>query len=85
MIPTVGPGDNVEEIVLSKFDYNELDRSSNNVRVRLNSTVVNVRHNGNPQTAVSVAVNYIRDNKSYSVRAKNTILACYNMMIPAIF
>ena len=84
MVPTVGPGDNVEEIVLSKFDYSELDRSSNNVRVRLNSTVVNVRHNGNPQTAVSVSVNYIRDNKSYSVRAKNTILACYNMMIPYI-
>jgi spermidine dehydrogenase len=42
MIPDVGPGENPEEIVLSKFDYAELDKSGNSVRLRLNSTVVNV-------------------------------------------
>ena len=32
MIPDVGPGENVEEIVLSKFNYAELDKSSNGVQ-----------------------------------------------------
>ena len=84
MIPNVGPGENAEEIVLSKFNYAELDKSSNNVRVRLNSTVVNVRHSGDPKTSSEVFVNYINDNKSYQVKAKGVVMACYNMIIPHI-
>ena len=82
MVPTIGPGNNVEEIVLSKFDYSELDKPKNNIRIRLNSTVVNVNHLGDPSSSDSVSINYINDRKSYKVRAKSTVLACYNMMIP---
>ena len=82
MIPDVGPGENVEEIVLSKFKYAELDKSSNSVRVRLNSTVVNVQHGGDPYSSSDVFVNYISDNKSYQVKGKGVVMACYNMMIP---
>ena len=84
MIPDVGPGENVEEIVLSKFNYDELDKPSNSVRVRLNSTVVNVRHGGDPYSSSDVFVNYIYDNKSYQVKAKGVVMACYYMMIPHI-
>ena len=84
MIPDVGPGENVEEIVLSKFNYAELDKSSNSVRVRLNSTVVNVQHGGDPYSSSDVFVNYISDNKSYQVKGKGVVMACYNMMIPYI-
>ena len=84
MVPTIGPGNNVEEIVLSKFDYSELDKPKNNIRIRLNSTVVNVNHLGDPSSSDSVSINYINDRKSYKVRAKSTVLACYNMMIPHI-
>ena len=84
MIPDVGSGENVEEIVLSKFNYAELDKPSNSVRVRLNSTVVNVRHGGDPYSSSDVFVNYIYDNKSYQVKAKGVVMACYNMMIPHI-
>ena len=84
MIPDVGPGENVEEIVLSKFNYDELDKPSNSVRVRLNSTVVNVRHGSDPYSSSDVFVNYIYDNKSYQVKAKGVVMACYNMMIPHI-
>jgi len=84
MIPDVGPGENVEEIVLSKFNYAELDKSSNSVRVRLNSTVVNVQHGGDPYSSSDVFVNYISDNKSYQVKGKGVVMACYNMMIPHI-
>ncbi|MCH2355485.1 MAG: NAD(P)-binding protein [Pseudomonadales bacterium] len=84
MIPDVGPGENPEEIVLSKFDYAELDKSGNRVRLRLNSTVVNVQHGGDPSSSSEVLVNYIHDNKSYQVKAKGVVMACYNMMIPHI-
>jgi spermidine dehydrogenase len=84
MIPDVGPGENPEEIVLSKFDYAELDKSGNSVRLRLNSTVVNVQHGGDPSSSSEVLVNYIHDNKSYQAKAKGVVMACYNMMIPHI-
>jgi len=84
MIPDIGPGENAEEIVLSKFNYAELDKSSNSVRVRLNSTVVNVQHGGDPNSSSDVFVNYIHDNKSYQVKGKGVVMACYNMMIPHI-
>ena len=84
MVPAIGPGNNVEEIVLSKFDYSELDKPKNNIRIRLNSTVVNVNHLGDPSSSDSVSINYINDRKSYKVTAKSTVLACYNMMIPHI-
>ena len=84
MIPDVGPGKNAEEIVLSKFNYAELDKSSNIVRVRLNSTVVNVQHGGDPKSSSEVFVNYINDNTSYRVKGKGVVMACYNSMIPHI-
>lgn len=84
MIPDVGPGNNAEELVLSKFDYSELDKSSNTVRIRLNSTVVNVQHRGDPKSSNEVLVSYINDNKSYQVKGKGVVMACYNMIIPHI-
>lgn len=84
MIPDIAEGGNAEELVLAKFNYAELDKSSNVVRIRLNSTVVNVRHGGNPKDSSDVFVNYINDNKSYRVKGKHVVMACYNMMIPHI-
>ncbi len=84
MVPDVAEGNNVEELVLSKFNYAELDKSSNNVRIRLNSTVVNVQHDGDPSNSSEVLVDYINDNKSYQVKSKHVVMACYNMMIPHI-
>lgn len=84
MVPNVGPGANAAEIVVSRFNYDELDRPENSARVRLNSTVVNVQHDGDPGSSSDVFVNYINDNKSYQVKGKGVVMACYNMMIPHI-
>jgi len=84
LIPGVANGKNAEDLVLAKFNYAELDRSSNAARIRLNSTVVNVEHGGDPKDASDVFVNYIHDDKSYQVKAKNVVMACYNMIIPHI-
>ncbi len=84
LIPDVAAGTNAEELVLAKFNYAELDKPSNAARIRLNSTVVNVEHGGDPRNASDVFVNYINDNKSYQVKARNVVMACYNMIIPHI-
>jgi len=84
LIPDVAKGNNAEALVLSKFNYSELDKSSNAVRIRLNSTVVNVKHGGDPKKSSDVFVNYIGDNTSYQVNAKGVVMACYNMIIPHI-
>ena len=84
MIPGVAKGDTAEELVLSRFDYAELDKPGNAVRIRLNSTVVDVRHRGDPEDSSEVLVNYINGDRSYRVRGRNVVMACYNMMIPHI-
>ncbi len=84
MVPKVGPGATPEEIVLSKFNYAELDKPGNNVRVRLNSTAVNVQHDGNPQSSTDVFVTYVNNNSSYRVKGRGVVMACYNMMVPHI-
>ena len=84
MVPDVGEGENAEDIVLSKFDYSELDKPSNVVRIRLNSTVVHAEHTGGRGTFGDVLVTYINDNKSYRVKGKGVVMACYNAIIPHI-
>ena len=84
MIPNIGTGENAEELVLSKFNYAELDKPNNRARIRLNSTAVNVQHDGDPNSSSDVLVNYINDNKSYKVRGRGVVMACYSMMTPHI-
>jgi len=84
LIPGVAKGNNAEELVLAKFNYAKLDKSSNTARIRLNSTVVNVEHGEEPGNSSDVTVNYISDNKSYQVKGKGVVMACYNMIIPHI-
>ena len=84
LIPGVAPGDNAEALIKAKFDYAELDEPDNAVRVRLNSTVVNVEHLGNPEDAGDISVSYINNNQSYQVKAGAVVMACYNMIIPHI-
>ncbi len=44
LIPGVAPGRTMEDIVLAPFDYALIDRPGNAVRIRLNSTAVDVRN-----------------------------------------
>ena len=84
MIPDVGPGDSFEDIVLSRFVYSELDKAGNIVRIRLNSTVVNVEHGGDPDSSSDVFVSYVHDGNTYRVKGQGVVMACYNVMIPHI-
>lgn len=84
MIPAVAPGSTSEDIVMAPFDYSELDNVSSPVRLRLNSTVVRVQHDGSPRTAKHVGVDYVQGSQASRVRARHCVLACYNGIIPAL-
>jgi spermidine dehydrogenase len=75
--PAAIPGNSVTDIVLAKADYSNLDAASSPVRIRLNSTVVKVKHNGDPASANTkdVEVTYATGKTLKTVRAANCILA----------
>jgi spermidine dehydrogenase len=85
LIPEAIPGKTAEDSVLARVDYSKLDGSSSPQRIRLNSTVVRVRHirdGGRSASPREVEIAYAREKKVYNVRAKGVVLACWNMMIP---
>ncbi|MGI9204923.1 MAG: NAD(P)-binding protein [Woeseiaceae bacterium] len=79
LIPHAVPGSTMEDVVTARVDYTQLDQPDADVRIRLNSTVVNATHTGN-QSAVDVT--YVHSGTPHTVRAKNCIMACYNSAIP---
>ena len=82
--PSAIPGTTATDVVLAKADYSRLDTTSSAVRIRLNSTVVKVKHVGDPATAKEVEITYATGKNLKSVRAKNCILACWHVVIPYI-
>ena len=82
--PAAIPGSSVTDVVLAKADYSKLDAASSPVRLRLNSTVVKVKHNGDPASAKEVEVTYATGKMLKTVRAANCILACWHVVIPYI-
>jgi spermidine dehydrogenase len=82
LIPGAVPGHSAEDVVTARVDYAQLDRSAAPVRLRLNSIAIRARHLGDPKSAQPVEVTYLRAGRAYTARARATVLACYNMMIP---
>jgi len=81
LVPGSVPGSTMEDLVTSRVDYAQLDRPSNNTRIRLNATAVDVRHTANES---HVDVTYINGSQPQRVRGRHVILACYNQVIPHI-
>jgi spermidine dehydrogenase len=84
LIPGVMPGNSSSDIVLAKANYAKLDDGNSPVRIRLNSTAVRVKHVGDAASAKEVEVTYARGDKVYTAKAKNSILACWHVVIPYI-
>ena len=82
LIPAAIPGHDMYDVVTARADYSQLDRAASPVRIRLNSTVVKVKHDGPATSATQVHVLYMRDGKLQGVRAGHCVMACYNMMVP---
>jgi spermidine dehydrogenase len=77
LIPVLASGGTMDDIVLAAFDYGQLDRDGADIRIRLNSTVIDVR-----QTHDAVDIGYVRTGRAHRVTAKQAVLACFHMMIP---
>jgi len=80
--PEALPGTTMEDAVTARLDYAKLDDSSATTRLRLNSTVVRVRHLGDPQSAREVEVTYVRGGRAWKVSARACVLAGWHTMIP---
>lgn len=84
LIPAVAPGQTMESLMSVVFDYNKLDDHDAAVRLRLNSTVVNVKEGTVPGAPEIITLSYVRQGTSFRVRTKATVLACNNGIIPYI-
>ena len=72
----------MESLATAAADYDKLDLDGDPVRLRLNASVVKVKHDGAPETAKSVAVSYVEGGKLETVRAAHVVLACWHRVIP---
>jgi spermidine dehydrogenase len=80
LVPAAIPGHTAEDIVTAGVDYGKLD-SSGPIKIRLNSTVVRVRHLGDAASAKEVEVTYATpQGKLTAVRGSAVVMACWNMV-----
>jgi spermidine dehydrogenase len=79
LIPEALPGTTMEDSVTARLRYSMLDQDGADVRIRLNSTAVNVQHTANSK---AVDVTYVHAGEAHTVRAAHCVMACYNSAIP---
>jgi spermidine dehydrogenase len=84
LIPQAISGRSTTDVVTARANYAQLDQENSPVRIRLNSTAVRVKHQGDPATSQEVEIAYARGGKVYTVRAAHCILACWHVVIPHI-
>jgi spermidine dehydrogenase len=84
LLPDAVPGKTQEDVGGARVNYALLDRPDQPARIRLNSTVVNVRHDGSAESAKEVIVTYSRGGKLFDVRGRHAVMACWNMFIPML-
>jgi len=83
LVPGSAPGDSMEDIVSARFDYSSLDKEENATRIRLNSTVVDLRHR-NGQLNAEVKITYVSQNEGRAVTARKVVWAGYHAMLPYV-
>ena len=67
------------DIVIARLDYRALDGAASPVRLRLNSTAVQVANTTDDE---GVTVDYVNEGRVLRVSARQAVLACYNAIIP---
>jgi spermidine dehydrogenase len=75
MLPECIPGDgSLAAAAQGQVDFAALDRDGAPIRLRLQSTAVHLRHDGDPASAGSVLVTYAKGGKLHRVRAKAVVM-----------
>ena len=76
IIPGAFPGGmGLSEVLFGPVQWQNLDRANEPVRMRLSSLVVDIRHDGPPESAKSVLLTYLKDGQLKRVTAKRVIVA----------
>ncbi|MGI9530572.1 NAD(P)-binding protein [Lutimonas sp.] len=79
LIPEVCPEATAKTIAMDKLDYSKLDASGKAINIRLSSTVVRVKNKDD-----KVEVSYVQEGKTWRIKSKHSVLACYHSIIPHI-
>ena len=79
LIPAVTKAETMEELTTARFDYARLDDEKSNIKIRLNSTGINIK---TVDSGSRVAVSYVRGGKAQRVKAKHCIYAGFHMYLP---
>jgi spermidine dehydrogenase len=84
LVPDALPGSTMEDIVLAKCDYSKLDVKGSPICIRLSSSAVRVKHNGEVKSAKDVEVVYSHDGKLHRAVAAQSVLALFHQAVPYI-
>lgn len=89
LIPDALPAGSPAQVADKRLDYSVLDRASNTTRIRSSSIVYRVKHLGAEPRLLDVdhrevQISYLRDGKTWSVKAGHVVLACMHNVIPFI-
>jgi len=65
----------LEDVCRNQINFDALDRSGAAARIRLDSTAVWVKHEGEPEKSGFVTILYTRGGKLYRIRARSVVMA----------
>jgi spermidine dehydrogenase len=65
----------LEDVCRNNVNFAALDRAGAAARIRLDSTAVWLKHDGEPEKSESVTVVYTRGGKTYRVKARSVVMA----------
>jgi spermidine dehydrogenase len=76
LIPeSIAGSTSLEDVCRKPVNFAALDRAGDAARIRLDSTAVWVKHDGDPAKSESVTVAYTRGGKTYRVKARSVVMA----------
>jgi spermidine dehydrogenase len=72
---SIAGDDSLQDVCRRNVNFAALDRAGSAARIRLDSTAVWVKHDGDPAKSESVTVAYTRGGKTYRVKARSVVMA----------
>ena len=84
LVPAAIPGSTADDVVTARADYSKLDVSGSEVRIRLSSPAMRVRHAEAAGGDRRVEVTYLQNGNLKTVGGRSDELACWHTVIPSI-
>lgn len=76
LIPaSISGAQSVDDVTRGAVNFAALDSPDSPARIRLSSTVVSMRHDGDPAKAGSLSIVYAKGGKTYSVKGRSAVIA----------